>query len=207
VDACVGGYAAPFVRMNGGDIPPFDFEIPAVASISADLHKYGFCAKGASSVLFRSRDLWKRMVFEVGDWPGGKMVTPTLAGTRPGGAIAAAFAVKNYLGVEGYRAKHKQVTDARKTIEAGLRTRGYLINGRPQLGLISYSGMASPGAVWMKLRERGWFTGTTSDPPGLHLMLSPVHAGVAETYLEDLDWAIDCLSDAEAPVSAPRYGG
>jgi len=205
VDACVGGYAAPFVRMNGGDIPPFDFEVPAVCSMSADLHKYGFCAKGASSVLFRSRALWKRMVFEVGDWPGGRMVTPTLAGTRPGGAIAAAFAVMNYLGVEGYRAKHRQVTDAREAIEAGLRARGYLVNGHPQLGLISYSGMASPGATWTKLRERGWFTGTTSEPPGLHLMLSPVHAGVAEAYLEDLDWAVDSCSDAGA--AAPRYGG
>jgi glutamate/tyrosine decarboxylase-like PLP-dependent enzyme len=147
------------------------------------------------------------MVFEVGDWPGGKMVTPTLAGTRPGGAIAAAFAVMNFLGVEGYRAKHMQVTQARETIEAGLRARGFQVNGYPQLGLISYSGMASPGAVWMKLRERGWFTGTTSDPPGLHLMLSPVHLGAADTYLADLDWAVKSLGAGATQASAPAYGG
>ena len=51
VDACVGGYIAPFVRMNGEDIPPFDFELPGVRSMSADLHKYGYCAKGASTTL------------------------------------------------------------------------------------------------------------------------------------------------------------
>jgi len=104
VDACVGGYIAPFVRMNGADIPPFDFEVDAVASMSADLHKYGYCAKGASTVLFRSEELKNHMVFDCQDWPGGRMITPTLAGTRPGGAISAAWAVMNYLGVEGYRA-------------------------------------------------------------------------------------------------------
>ncbi len=207
VDACVGGYAAPFVRMNGGDIPAFDFEVPGVSSMSADLHKYGFCAKGASTVLFRSQDLQKWMPFDFRDWPGGRMVTPTLAGTRPGGAIAAAYAVMSYLGVEGYRARHKQVTDARETIEAGVRERGYSVQGKPQLGLIAYSGMPSAPALWMKLRERGWFTSTTSDPPGLHLMLSPVHAGVAQTYLDDLDWAAKELGGAQ-PVAAqaPRYG-
>jgi sphinganine-1-phosphate aldolase len=206
VDACVGGYAAPFVRMNGGDIPPFDFEVAGVASMSADLHKYGFCAKGASTVMFRSQEMWKRMVFDFRDWPGGRMVTPTLAGTRPGGAIAAAYAVMTYLGVEGYRARHKQVTDAREAIEAGVRERGFSVVGRPQLGLLAYSGMASAPALWAKLRERGWFTSTTSDPPGLHLMLSPVHAEVAGTYLDDLDWAVAQLGSAPGASAAPRYG-
>ena len=205
VDACVGGYAAPFVRMNGGDIPPFDFEVAGVSSMSADLHKYGFCAKGASTVMFRSQEKWKRMVFDFRDWPGGRMVTPTLAGTRPGGAIAAAYAVMTYLGVEGYRARHKQVTDAREIIEAGVRERGFSVVGAPQLGLIAYSGMASAPALWSKLHERGWFTSTTSDPPGLHLMLSPVHLGVAATYLADLDWAMTALGDTAAG-SVPRYG-
>ena len=101
VDACVGGYIAPFVRMNGGNIPPFDFEVAGVHSMSADLHKYGYCAKGASSVLFRSEELRKHMIFDTKNWPGGRMVTPTLAGTRPGGAISAAWAVMNFLVVEG----------------------------------------------------------------------------------------------------------
>ena len=101
VDACVGGYIAPFVRMNGADIPPFDFSVEGVCSMSADLHKYGYCAKGASTVLFRSEALHQHMIFDCDDWPGGRMITPTLAGTRPGGAISAAWAVMNYLGIEG----------------------------------------------------------------------------------------------------------
>ena len=206
VDACVGGYASPFVRMNGVPIAPFDFEVPGVSSLSADLHKYGFCAKGASTVLFRSEALKAHMTFDFRDWPGGRMVTPTLAGTRPGGAVAAAWAVMNYLGVEGYRARHRQVTDARVIIEAGVRSRGFEVVGAPQLGLVAFHGMASPAALWTRMRERGWFTSTISDPPGLHLMLSPVHLGVAGTYLDDLDWALSSGPEPSAS-SAPRYAG
>ncbi|MEQ8281773.1 MAG: aspartate aminotransferase family protein [Parvibaculum sp.] len=191
VDACVGGYIAPFVRMNGADIPPFDFAVPAVHSMSADLHKYGYCAKGASTVLFRSDALRAHMIFDCADWPGGRMVTPTLAGTRPGGAIAAAWAVMNFLGVEGYRAKHKLVTDARAAIEAGVTKLGFRVLGRPQLGLIAFThDEVDPFAVWGKLFERGWFTSLTTEPKGLHLMLSPFHAQVTDTYLTDLEWAL-----------------
>ena len=107
VDACVGGYIAPFVRLNGAPIPDFDFALPGVLSMSADLHKYGYCAKGASTVFYRTEALRDFMVFDQRDWPAGRMVTPTLAGTRPGGAISSAWAVMNYLGVSGYQAKQR----------------------------------------------------------------------------------------------------
>ncbi|MCE9649666.1 MAG: aspartate aminotransferase family protein [Parvibaculum sp.] len=192
VDACVGGYIAPFVRMNGGDVPPFDFEVPGVSSMSADLHKYGYCAKGASTVLFRTEALRAHMIFDTDTWPGGRMVTPTLAGTRPGGAIAAAWAVMNFLGVEGYRAKHKQVTDAREKIEAGVKALGFRVLGKPALGLVAFTrDDLDCMAIWGKLFERGWFTSLTTEPKGLHLMLSPFHLQVADTYLADLAWAVE----------------
>ena len=91
VDACVGGYLAPFVRMNGTALTDWDFAVPAVRSISADLHKYGYASKGASTVLFRSAALKEHMTFSAGPWPLGRMVTPTLAGIGAGivGALAA----------------------------------------------------------------------------------------------------------------------
>lgn len=207
VDACVGGYIAPFVRLNGTDLPSFDFALPGVSSMSADLHKYGYCAKGASTVFFRSEALRRHMPFEVDDWPGGRMVTPTLAGTRPGGAIAAAWAVMNYLGVEGYQAKHAQVTSARERLEAGVWARGYEILGKPKLGLVAFrkEGVDSVG-LWKALYKRGWFSSLTTEPESLHLMLSPIHVEVIDNYLADLDEA-----EGEARLSKryddlPRYG-
>ncbi len=207
VDACVGGYLAPFVRMNGVDLPAFDFALPGVRSMSADLHKYGYCAKGASTVFFRSAALQAFMIFDQNDWPGGRMITPTLAGTRPGGAISAAWAVMNFLGVEGYCAKQGAVTATRERIQAGVRELGFTVQGNPQLGLIAFS-HPEVGAfpIWAKLRSRGWFTSMTSEPPGLHLMLSPFHAEVAETYLADLAWALEAVRGETAPAGAvARY--
>jgi sphinganine-1-phosphate aldolase len=207
VDACVGGYIAPFVRMNGADIAPFDFEVPAVRSMSADLHKYGYCAKGASTVLFRSETLREHMVFHCSDWPGGKMTTPTLAGTRPGGAIAAAWAVMNFLGEAGYRAKHKQVTDTREYIGRGVEALGFQILGQPQLGLMAFGHpQVNPFAVWGKLFERGWFASVTTEPRALHLMLSPFHAEVADVYLADVEWALnEVKAGSMRGKVTPRY--
>lgn len=207
VDACVGGYIAPFVRMNGGDVPPFDFELPGVRSMSADLHKYGYCAKGTSTVFFRDAALQKFMTFDFKDWPGGRMVTPTLSGTRPGGAISAAWAVMNFLGVAGYREKQGLVTATRAKIAAGAEALGFQVLGRPQLGILAFTHPdVDCMAVWAKLRERGWFSSVTTEPRSLHLMLSPFHAQVADQYLADLAWALgEVRGAAPTPVSEARY--
>jgi glutamate/tyrosine decarboxylase-like PLP-dependent enzyme len=207
VDACVGGYIAPFVRMNGTDIPPFDFEVPAVRSMSADLHKYGYCAKGASTVLFRSEEHRKHMIFDCSDWPGGRMITPTLAGTRPGGAISAAWAVMNYLGVKGYKAKHKLVTVAREAVEAGVQPLGFEILGDPKLGIAAFSHPdVDVFAVYRLMYKKGWFTSLTTEPKALHLMLSPFHAGVTDVYLDDLKACLSAVQDGDnESIKEARY--
>ncbi len=206
VDACVGGYIAPFVRMNGADIPPFDFELPGVCSISADLHKYGYCAKGASTVLFRSEALHNHMIFDCNDWPGGRMITPTLAGTRPGGAISAAWAVMNYLGVNGYREKQAQVTEARAKVAEGVRKLGFKVLGEPQLGIIAFSHeSADVFNVYRNMYKKGWFASLTTQPPALHLMLSPFHLEVVDTYLKDLAESLKAAGKEKAEGFEARY--
>jgi glutamate/tyrosine decarboxylase-like PLP-dependent enzyme len=192
VDACVGGYFAPFAVMNGVDLPAFDFQVPGVCSISADLHKYGYAAKGASTLFHRTPEQRAGQVFEFDDWPAGGMTTATAAGTRPGGAIAGAWAVMHYLGVEGYREKARLVTDTRERLAREITAHeGFLVHGDPRLGLLAYgSETLDPFAIWGRLAKRGWFTGLVTEPRGIHLMLSPAHADVADDYLADLDEAI-----------------
>jgi glutamate/tyrosine decarboxylase-like PLP-dependent enzyme len=193
--------------MNGADIPPFDFKISAVKSISADLHKYGYCAKGASTVLFRDQTLYQYMIFDCDNWPGSRMITPTLAGTRPGGAISAAWAVMNYLGVAGYREKQKQVTDARQAVEQGVTQLGFDILGSPQLGIVAFSHPTlDVYAIYQKMFAKGWFSGLTTEPKALHLMLSPFHMSVIHTYLEDLAASIEQVKAGETgTVGEVRY--
>ena len=209
VDACVGGYFAPFARMNGEPVPPFDFEVPGVMSMSADLHKYGYAAKGASTVLFRSEALYAFMPFDFAGWSGTPMKTPTLAGTRPGGAISAAWAVMNYLGVDGYRRLQGQVCETRKRAEEGLRALGFEIVGKPILGLLAFHHPELHAfALYGEIYRRGWFTSVTKEPKSLHLMLSPKHADVIDAYLADLAAACEAVragQDAGKPKVEARY--
>ncbi|MGQ0534415.1 MAG: pyridoxal phosphate-dependent decarboxylase family protein [Caulobacteraceae bacterium] len=205
VDACVGAYIAPFVRMTGADLPTFDFGVPGVWSISGDLHKYGYASKGASTVFFRSEALREFMTFDAGPWPLGRMLTPTLAGTRPGGAIAAAWAVIHHLGVDGYRQKQRMVTDARAKIEAGVTKLGFQVLGTPQLGIVSFAHPEVDALrLYAQMHKRGWFTAALLEPRALHLMLSPKHNEVADEYLADLAASLHEITDEQL---APKYAG
>lgn len=187
VDACVGGYIAPFIRGIGEPVPDYDFSIPGVWSMSADLHKYGYAAKGASTVFYRDKALRDHQVFRFDDWPSGRMYTPTLAGTRPGGAIAAAWAVMNYLGREGYEARARQIVDTRKRIEAGVLEMGLEVFGTPRLSLICFgSSSLDILAVGERLFAEGWISSRTNDPAGIQLMISPAHADTVDAYLDVL---------------------
>ena len=195
VDACVGGYFAPFARMNGVPVPVFDFAAAGVQSMSADLHKYGYAAKGASTVLFRSEELYAHMPFDLKCWSGAPMKTPTLAGTRPGGAIAAAWAVMNYLGVAGYRRLQGVVCETRERVEAGVKALGFEVLGEPLLGITTFRHPEHHSfAVYGEMYRRGWFTSVTREPPSLHLMLSPKHAEVADDYLADLKASVEAVA-------------
>jgi glutamate/tyrosine decarboxylase-like PLP-dependent enzyme len=209
VDACVGGYFAPFARMNGAALPDFDFSLPGVRSISADLHKYGYAAKGASTIFHRSEEQRSFQVFQFDDWPSGGMTTPTAAGTRPGGAVAGAWAVMHYLGVEGYREKARAVTGTREKMMREIQAmEGMSTFGEPQLGLFSFgSDRVDIYAVWGKLVGRGWFSGLVRNPRAIHLMLSPAHAEVADEYLADLRAAVKEVeaSGATAEGTQARY--
>ena len=135
------------------------------------------------------------------------MVTPTLAGTRPGGAISAAWAVMNFLGIEGYQTKHKLVTDARETIERGVIQLGFQILGEPKLGLVAFSHPTEDVfAIYKQMYNRGWFTSLTTAPKAMHLMLSPFHAEVTDTYLDDLRSSLTAVKagDTDA-VTESRY--
>lgn len=197
VDACVGGYFAPFARMNGVPVPPFDFELPGVHSMSADLHKYGYAAKGASTVLFRSEDLYQHMPFDMKQWSGAPMKTPTLAGTRPGGAISAAWAVMNHLGIEGYKRLQGQVCATRERVAEGVQALGFEVLGNPMLGLIAFRHPDHHAfAIYGEIYRRGWFTSVTKEPPSLHLMLSPKHSDFIDDYLSDLAESVKAVAAA-----------
>ena len=102
VDACMGGFVLPFAEMLGRDVPPWDFRVDGVHSISADIHKLGYAPKGVSVILHRTKELRRFQTWVFDGWLGGLYGSPNLQGTRSGLPMAAAWAVMQHLGVDGY---------------------------------------------------------------------------------------------------------
>jgi len=192
VDACVGGMMLPFVRVLGYKVPPWDFSVPGVTSISVDLHKYGYAAKGASVVLYRDSELRKHQYFAYTDWPGGIYASPTMTGTRPGGAIAAAWAIMHRLGFAGYREIAKEVMGATRRIQAGVEEiDGVEVLGRPQMSVMALgSDKVDIYDVGDELAARGWHLDRQQFPPSLHLTVSRGHVAIADQFLADLREAV-----------------
>ncbi len=192
VDACVGGFMLPFVRKLGYPVPDFDFSVPGVTSISVDLHKYAYAAKGASVILYENKELRRHQFFVTTDWSGGIYASPTMTGTRPGGSIAAAWAILNYLGEEGYL----DITDTVMKTTVRLRDGINAIDGVQVLGDPAMSVMAIGSdtlnvyQVGDEMTLRGWHLDRQQFPPSLHLTVNHAHAQVVDQFLNDLEQAV-----------------
>lgn len=192
VDACVGGFMLPFVRRLGYPVPEFDFAVPGVTSLSADLHKYGYAAKGASLILYRDAALRRHQLFAYTDWPGGIYASPTMGGTRPGGAIAAAWAIMNYLGEEGYLKLAGEVMAATRQIQDGVAAiAGIEVLGRPVMSVMALgSSKVNIYEVGDEMGLRGWHLDRQQFPPSLHLTINPAHVRQTDAFLHDLQAAV-----------------
>lgn len=196
VDACVGGWLAPWFTRIGRATPDFDFRFPGVRSISADLHKFGFCPKPSSTVFYREAEDLERATFKADAWPNGRFETATLAGTRPGGAVAASWAVLNHLGESGYRRVATQLGGMVDAYVAGIEALGLRLIARPDFSIINYtSDEVDIFKVAEALQEEGWLPGLTRDPKGMHAMMSLLHENPREEFLAALGQAIEKVRD------------
>jgi glutamate/tyrosine decarboxylase-like PLP-dependent enzyme len=201
-DACVGGFALPWLERAGHTMPCFDFRVPGVTTISADIHKYGFAARGTSLILYRSRELRRLATFRLGTWVGGPYVTPTLAGSRPGGAIAAAWAVTRYFGRRGYTDLHVALHAAARRYMDAVRAAGFRVLGDPAMSLFAFAATDETldvNAVADVMLGRGWaIMRQPTTPASLHLLLTPRHAPIADDFARDLAEAVREVRDSGA---------
>ena len=128
VDACIGGFALPWWP----DLPAWDFAVPGVTSLSADLHKYGYSPKGASVLLQRGRDRQRLQYFATTRWPGYPVVNSTMLGSKSAGPLAASWAIVQALGAGGLgelAGAARRATDA--LVEVVDAIDGLRVVGRP----------------------------------------------------------------------------
>jgi glutamate/tyrosine decarboxylase-like PLP-dependent enzyme len=194
-------------------VPPFDFRLPGVTSMSADTHKYGYASKGTSVVLYRGEELRRAQYFTLTDWPGGLYMSPTLPGSRPGALSAACWAAMTSIGEQGYLDAAERILAAAATIRRGIEeTDGLRVLGDP-LFCIAFATDGEDLAVYRvmdAMSERGWSLNGLHRPPAVHICTTLRHAqpGVAERFVGDLREAVAEVRETPAGEGgmAPVYG-
>lgn len=216
VDACIGGLVLPFWPGT----PSWDFAVPGVTSISADLHKYGYAPKGVSVLLQRGRDRQRLQYFATTRWPGYPVVNPTILGSKSAGPLAAAWAISRALGVDGYRA----LADScyRATVELGAELRrivGLRVLGNPVGPLLAVAADPSrppeeqvdPHHWADAVRERGWLLqlqpAAVGIPSTTHLTVTPVTERVLPQLLAACREAADAVRGVPHVDAGPLLSG
>ncbi|KAL2547223.1 Sphingosine-1-phosphate lyase [Forsythia ovata] len=211
VDLCLGGFVLPFARKLGYPVPPFDFSVQGVTSISVDVHKYGLAPKGTSVVLYRDHDIRKHQFVAVTEWTGGLYVSPSIAGSRPGGLIAGAWAAMMSLGLEGYLENTRAIMEASKRIEKGVREIPDLfVVGRPDMTIVAFgSDVVDIFEVNDIMSSKGWHLNALQRPNSIHICVTLQHVPVVEDFLKDLKDSVQTVKANPGPISgglAPIYG-
>jgi sphinganine-1-phosphate aldolase len=188
-DACMGGFVLPFLERLGREVPPWDFRVPGVTSISADLHKLGYTPKGASVILHRTKELRRHQTFVFDQWLGGLYASSGIAGTKPGAPIAAAWAVLHFLGEDGYLRLTRAAVDAAQQVARGVRAvPGLRVLGEPEAHVVCIAAdeRLDIFAVGDALQARGWFLDRQAPPDSLHATVSAGNAPVIDDFLDAL---------------------
>lgn len=210
-DACLGGFVLPWAERLGYPIPPFDFRLPGVTSISVDTHKYGYAAKGTSVVLYRNPELRRYQYFAATDWPGGLYVSPTVAGSRPGGLLAACWAAMISIGERGYLDATRRILEAGQRIRRGIEAIPELrVLGDPLWIIAFTSDELNIYQILDRMAHHGWYLSGLQFPPAVHIAITLRHTqpSVADRFLEDLREAVEYVKahPAERGKMAPVYG-
>lgn len=184
VDACIGGLVLPYLRQAGAPVPAFDLSVPGVTSLSVDLHKYGYAPKGASLLLHRDADLRTPQYWAWTDWPGYPVVNSAVTSSKPLGPLAAAWAVLQVLGHDGFTRLTATLIEATAAIRDGVAAiPGLRVLGDPVGPLLAFGSDAAaptpiaPFLLADALATRGWIAQAQPAngplPRSLHLTVMP----------------------------------
>ena len=191
VDACMG-FLLPYFRRLGAAVPDFEFNVPGVTSISMDLHKYAFAAKGASTILYRNKELRKYQMYACSNWTGYTVINSTVQSTKSVGPVAAAWAVLHFFGEAGYLELARQVLEATRQVAAGIeRIEGLRLVAKPDMNLVAFtSDTVNVFHIIDEMKARGWYVqpqlGFQSSKENIHLSINPACTKWIDAFLADL---------------------
>jgi glutamate/tyrosine decarboxylase-like PLP-dependent enzyme len=198
VDACVGGIHLSYMRKLGYDIPDFGLGVPGVTSLSVDLHKYGYAAKGASIILYKNKELRRYQIWACSRWTGYTVINPAVTSSKSGGPMAAAWAVLNYMGDEGYLKIVREVMAATQMLIEGInRIDGVRVLGKPDMCMFTVTSTTEKINVYRladKMKKKGWYVqpqfARENSPSNLHISLNRSTVLQAEAFLQAFEETI-----------------
>uniref|UniRef100_A0A8C5PR50 Sphingosine-1-phosphate lyase 1 n=1 Tax=Leptobrachium leishanense TaxID=445787 RepID=A0A8C5PR50_9ANUR len=197
VDACLGGFLIAFMDKAGFPLKPFDFRVKGVTSMSADTHKYGYAPKGSSVIMYCNKHYRHYQFFVAPDWQGGIYASPVIAGSRPGGIIAACWASMMHIGEDGYVEATKNIIKTSRFIQSELRQlTDIFIFGKPDVSVISLgSDKFDIYRLSNALSERGWNLNLLQFPSSIHICLTVPHTkpGVAQQFVKDIQESVAAI--------------
>lgn len=211
VDACMGGVTLAYMERLGEKVAPWNLSVEGVTSISVDLHKYGYTAKGASVIVHRDKKLRADQTFVTDNWLGGLYGSSGVLGTKSGGPMAAAWAVMRFLGDDGYleltataRTACLRLADLVADID------GLVVRARPDSTLLSF-GARDPErldvfAVADALAARGWYVDRQQPPASLHCTVNASHAATIDAFASDLRAVVDDIGREGRRGGSGAYG-
>ena len=121
VDAASGGFIAPFQE----GLPPWDFRVKSVLSISTSGHKYGESCCGTGWVVWRQReDLSEHVAIKV-TYLGGEADSYTLNFSRPASSVYVQYYKLLRYGHQGYTECCQLMMHFAKLIRDGLKSMTY----------------------------------------------------------------------------------
>lgn len=208
VDGCVGGIPLSLYRRMGEYRgPDFDFSVPGVSSISADMHKFGYAPKNVSSILYRDKDLRKHSIFACRATTSYALINTTVLSTKSGGPLAGAWTLMHYLGESGYRAILEPVMQATRQLVDGVNAvPGLRVLGNPDMSVFSFtSDEFNIFQLADEMRDRGWYVqpqfSTDQSPANLHLTITRATVPHVDAFIRDLASAAQAVKASATPIS------
>jgi sphinganine-1-phosphate aldolase len=208
VDACMGGVTLTYLARLGHKVAPWNFTVPGVTSISVDLHKYGYTAKGAGVIVYRSKRLRSYQTYVTDNWLGGFYGSSGILGTKSGGPMGAAWAVMHHLGDEGYLRLTAAARTACEQLAAAVEATPELqLLAQPEATLLSFGAAEGSGldvfAVADALWRRGWYVDRQGPPPSIHCTVNAIHEHLIDEFVADLR---ACIAEALAASASGDQG-
>ncbi len=194
IDAAFGGFVIPFMKDMGYDVADFDFALPGVSSITIDPHKMGMCPIPAGGILFRNKELTKKIEWSVSYLSGGHTAQTTFVSSRSGASVVAVWGMLNYLGYEGYNDIIKKCMHVREHLLSELAKIDELCP--IQSPIMNIVGVTSTKynivLIAEALRDKGWSISLFTEH--MRIVLRPsVTKIVIDSFIHDIKEVLSCI--------------